>query len=109
LARYGPGGAAPRFRSEAVQALPGDGQTDPDHVSHADFYLALRYAAIDCATDASIERSRYLLIDRQVEPFSEEELEVLTRNAFHSSIPELERVIARYRHEIEAASDRSPG
>jgi hypothetical protein len=79
------------------------------HATHAEVHLALWQAAFMCAGDTEPERSRYLLIDRQAGAFSEDELWLLTNNAFHSSVPQLRSAVDRLRRELEASRNRAPG
>lgn len=105
--RHEPGGLeSARGRLAAVGLLPSEREVDSGAVRHADLYLALRYASIDCAADTNVEDTRCLLIDREATPLSDDELGVLTRNSLHASPPELEQLIGRYRRELGAADGR---
>ena len=52
--------------------------------------------------------ARYLLIDRNTGACFEEELELLTNNAFHSSTPQLRSVVDRLRRERGPSRDSAP-
>lgn len=98
-------GAMDRLRAVGlVPAGAGAGEA-----SHPEVHLALWEAAFLCAADTEPERRRYLLIDRQTGAFSEDELKLLTNNAFHSSIPQLRSAVDRLRRELESGRDRAPG
>jgi hypothetical protein len=93
-------------RLRAVGILASDRGAGAESATHAEVHLALWQSAFMCAGDTEPERSRYLLIDRQAEAFSEDELGLLTNNAFHSSVPQLRSAVDRLRRELESSRNR---
>jgi len=96
-------------RLRAVGLPPSGDGAGAEAASHPEVHLALWEAAFLCAADTEPERRRYQLIDRQAGAFSDDELKLLTNNAFHSSIPQLRSAVDRLRRELESSRNRVPG
>jgi glycosyltransferase involved in cell wall biosynthesis len=105
-AGLGHGGlAAATARLSEVGLSPFNDGVGNGSSTHAEAFLALWEAAFLCGSDIEPERCRYLLIDREANAFSEDELSLLTNNAFHSSGPQLRAAVDRLRAELGSSRD----
>jgi len=84
-----------------IGALPGeDGSTTHD-VADRDLRTAMVEAAADCGADIDPETTRFLLIDRQAWPISEDEHRELVDLGSRGSLERLRSVVNRREHELE--------
>lgn len=93
-------------RLRSIGALPGEGGSMTHDVGDRDLRTVMVEAAADCAADTDPGTNRFLLIDRQAWPMTEDEHRELMDLGFRGSLQRLRSVVKRHEHENERLRSR---
>ncbi len=94
-------------RLRTIGALPGEDGSMTDDVADRDLRTTMVEAAADCGADTDPETTRFLLIDRQAWPMSEDEHRELIGLGFRASLQSLRSLVERQQQELERLRSRS--